>query len=48
VRGTVHVLFEVLDVYGWAFDHELYRRGTSRDEVFDRLASVPASEVTSD
>jgi hypothetical protein len=46
--GTVHVLFAVLDVYGWAFDHELYRRGTSRDEIFARLAAVPAGEVAAD
>ena len=39
--GTVHVLFAVLDVYGWAFDHELYRRGTSRDELFSKLAGAP-------
>jgi hypothetical protein len=46
--GTVHVLFAVLDVYGWAFDHELYRRGTSRDEIFARLSAVPAGEVSTD
>jgi hypothetical protein len=40
---TVHGLFAVLDVYGWAFDHELYRRGTSRDEIFARLAAAPAA-----
>jgi hypothetical protein len=36
--GTVHVLFAVLSVYGAAFDHELYRRGGTRDELFGRLA----------
>ena len=35
--GTVHVLFAVLHIYGWAF----YRWGTSRDEVFERLAGEP-------
>ena len=40
--GTVHLLFGVLDVYGWAFDQELYRRGTSRNEIFEQLAAMPA------
>ena len=40
--GTVHVLFAVLEVYGWAFDQELSRRGTSRGEIFERLAAMPA------
>ena len=44
--GTVHVLFAVLEVYGWAFDQELYRRGTSRDEIFERLAAMPAGAMS--
>jgi hypothetical protein len=40
--GTVHVLFAVLEKYGWALDHELYRRGTSRDELFARLTTARA------
>jgi hypothetical protein len=39
--GTVHVLFGVLAIYGQAFDRELYRRGASRDELFERLAGAP-------
>lgn len=40
--GTVHVLFAVLSIYGAAFDHELYRRGASREELFERLARETA------
>ena len=36
--GTVHILFAVLSIYGSDFDRELYRRGSSRDELFARLA----------
>jgi hypothetical protein len=43
--GTVHILFAVLAIYGWAFDHELYRRGTCRDEVFAALAGEPLASV---
>ena len=43
--GTVHVLLAVLAVYGWAFDHELYRRGTCRDEVLAELAGEPLESV---
>lgn len=43
--GTVHILYAVLAVYGWAFDHELYRRGTCRDEVFAELAGEPVTSV---
>ncbi len=32
-------------VYGWAFDHELYRRGTWRDEVLEELAGEPAASL---
>jgi hypothetical protein len=43
--GTVHILFAVLSVYGAAFDHELYRRGVSRDEIFERLSRESSVEV---
>lgn len=35
---TVHVLTAVLAVQGRAFDRALYSRGTSRSEVFERIA----------
>ena len=35
--GTVDVLFAVLQVYDRLFDRVLYARGTSRDELFERL-----------
>ena len=37
--GTADVLFAVLQLYGRLFDRTLYLRGTSRDELLDRLAS---------
>jgi hypothetical protein len=40
VVGTVELLFAVLDVYGGAFDRALFVRGTSRDELLDRLAET--------
>jgi hypothetical protein len=40
--GTVDVLFAVLAEYGQSFDRALYIRGTSRDELLERLVSVPA------
>ena len=43
--GTVDLLFAVLDLYDRAFDRELYRRGTSRDELLARLPTHPAFEV---
>jgi hypothetical protein len=39
---TVDILFAVLAVYGQAFDRALYIRGTSREELLDRLVSTPA------
>ena len=39
--GTVDVLFAVLATYGQAFDRALYIRGTSRDELLERLVSTP-------
>jgi hypothetical protein len=40
--STVDVLFGVLEVYGKTFDRALYIRGTSRDELLERLAEEPA------
>jgi hypothetical protein len=37
--GTIDVLFAVLKTYGSAFDRALYIRGTSREELLERLAS---------
>jgi len=39
--GTLDVLFAVLAVYGKAFDRALYIRGTSREELLERLVSTP-------
>jgi hypothetical protein len=36
--GTVDVLFACFDLYGSAFDRALYVRGTSRDELLERIA----------
>ena len=36
--GTVDVLFACFDLYGKAFDRALYVRGTSRDELLERIA----------
>lgn len=44
--GTVHVLFAVLEVYDRLFDRALYRRGTTRAELLERLAEC--SPVASD
>ena len=38
--GTVDVLFAVIDVYGRMFDRALYLRGSSRDELVERLAGT--------
>jgi hypothetical protein len=40
--GTADILFAVLDVYGKRFDRALYMRGTSRDELVERLTSAAA------
>lgn len=40
--GTTDVLFGVLDVYGKLFDRALYLRGTSRDELVERLTAAAA------
>ena len=39
--GTLDVLFAVLATYGHAFDRALYIRGTSREELLERLVSTP-------
>ena len=36
--GTVDILFACFDLYGSAFDRALYVRGTSRDELLERIA----------
>jgi hypothetical protein len=38
--GTPDILFAVLDVYGKLFDRALYLRGTSRDELVERLTNA--------
>lgn len=38
--GTGDLLFAVLDVYGRLFDRALYLRGTTRDELIERLATA--------
>ena len=38
--GTTDILFAVLDVYGKLFDRALYMRGTSRDELVERLTAA--------
>ena len=38
--GTADVLFAVLDIYGRLFDRALYLRGTSREELLERLSAV--------
>jgi hypothetical protein len=36
--GTIDILFACFDLYGSAFDRALYVRGTTRDELLERLA----------
>ena len=38
--GTADLLFAVLDLYGRLFERALYLRGTSREELVERLAAV--------
>jgi hypothetical protein len=38
--GTVDVLFAVMELYGRLFDRALYLRGSSREELVERLSSV--------
>ncbi len=39
LTSTVDVLQAVLHLYGGTFDRALYERGTTRDEVLERLAT---------
>jgi hypothetical protein len=39
--GTIDILFAVLAHYEQAFDRALYIRGTSREELLERLVSAP-------
>ncbi|HYZ27611.1 MAG TPA: hypothetical protein VE570_01035 [Thermoleophilaceae bacterium] len=39
--ATVDILFAVLATYGQAFDRALYIRGTSREELLERLVTTP-------
>jgi hypothetical protein len=41
--GTPDLLFAVLDVYGRLFDRVLYLRGTSREELAERLPDPSAT-----
>jgi hypothetical protein len=38
--GTPDVLFAVFDIYGRLFDRALYLRGTSREELTEKLSAV--------
>ena len=40
--GTTDILFAVLDIYGKLFDRVLYLRGTSREELAERLTAAAA------
>ena len=40
--GTTDILFGVFDVYGKLFDRVLYMRGTSREELVERLTAAAA------
>jgi hypothetical protein len=39
--ATLDILFAVFATYGQAFDRALYIRGTSREELLERLVSTP-------
>jgi hypothetical protein len=41
--GTADLLFGVFDVYGKLFDRVLYLRGTSREELTERLVGAGAA-----
>ena len=42
--GTTDLLFGVFDVYGKLFERVLYRRGTSREELTERLAGAGVTQ----
>jgi hypothetical protein len=44
--GTADLLFAVLDVYGKLFDRALYLRGTSREELAERLAGAGSPQAS--
>jgi hypothetical protein len=43
--GTADILFAVLQVYDRLFDRALYLRGTSREELLERLATSERAET---
>ena len=45
--GTADVLFAVLAAYGKLFDRALYMRGTSRDELLQKLATIDRARADS-
>jgi hypothetical protein len=46
--GTPDLMFAVLDVYGKLFDRALYLRGTSREELVERLVASGATSLPTD
>jgi hypothetical protein len=42
--GTTDILFAVLDIYGKLFERVLYLRGTSREELAERLTAAAARQ----
>jgi hypothetical protein len=45
VIATIDVLFAVFDIYDRTFDKALYVRGTTREELIERLAAQAATAV---
>ena len=45
--GTADVLFAVLSAYGKLFDRALYMRGTDREELLGKLATIERSTLGS-
>jgi hypothetical protein len=43
--GTPDLLYAVFEVYGGLFDRALYMRGTSRDELVERLATAGSPQA---
>ena len=43
--GTADLMFAVLDVYGKLFDRTLYLRGTSREELTERLVGAGVAQA---
>jgi hypothetical protein len=44
--GTPDLLFAVFEVYGNLFDRALYLRGTSREELVERLAEAGSAQAS--